>query len=127
MTANFHLEPISEDLTQEQTLELEKKISKSIPFLVENLNRLQNYLKKEEENENYIEINLPELDSEFCFKLNRYYGKIIISVMKGINYEIVGHLLIDGFDCLDKNEIMRLGNLLTYEGKLARFKEFTEN
>ena len=126
MQNNYHFDPISEELTSEQILEFEKNISKSVPFMEKNLKRLLNYLKKQEEAGNYIEINLPKLDSELCFKLNLYCGKIIVSVMKGSNYEIVVHLLINGFDCLDKNEIKRLGKLDTYKDKISRFKEFSE-
>ena len=126
MENNYRFEPINEELTTEQVNELEKKISKSISFLEKNLSRLGDYLKKEEEAANYIEINLPKLDSELCFKLNLYCGKIIVSVMKGSNYEIVGHLLINGFDCLDKNEIKRLGRLDTFKRRFHVFKEFSE-
>jgi len=126
MINNHRFEPLNEKFTPEQITELEKKISKSIPFIEKNLSRLVDYLKKEEEADNYIEINLPKLDSDLCFKLNLYYGKILVSVMRASNYEIVGHLLINGFDCLDAKEIKKLGNLFTYKEKISRFKEFSE-
>jgi len=150
MKNNYHFEPINKELTSEQVNELEKKISKSISFIEKNLTRLSNYLKNEEEAGNYIEINLPKLDSELSFKINLYYGKIIISIIcsrtktgeqiqeepkdvlfnplkTGPDYEIVGHLMIDGLDCLAKDDIKRLGSLLNSKGKDSRFKDFSDD
>jgi len=144
----YQFEPINQELKPKQITELDRKISNSMPFLEKNFERLLNYLKKEEEFGNYIEINLPKTDSDLFFKLNLYKGKIIISVIKlssktqgetqedeiiafdptkkSPNYEIVGHLLIDGFDCLGKEEIRKLGNFLIHKEKISRFKEFSE-
>jgi len=125
MEGRFHFEPLKE-IGEINVGKLQKEISNSFPILENNLNRLLDYLRKEENAENYIEINLPIINSDLCFKLNLYYDKLIISVMSGPNFEIIGHLLIDGFDCLGAKEIRRLGNWKTHYRNVSRFKEFSE-
>ena len=122
MTFTFRFEPLDEKFPPNRLLELKNQIEKSMPFLEKNLDRLLNYLKKEADFDNYIEINLPFLDSNISYKLNLYYEKIIISVMNYDDSRIFGHLLIEGYDCLDKNGIKELGlNLMVPKGK-DRFK-----
>jgi len=125
MKSRFHFEPFKE-MGKINVEKLQKEISNSFPTLEHNLDRLLDYLRKEEEAENYIEINLPIINSDLCFKLNLYYGKVIISVIISPNFEIIGHLLIDGFDCLGAKEIKRLGSWETYDKDISRFKEFSE-
>lgn len=122
MTFTFRFKPLDEKFLLNRLFELNNQIEKSMPFLEKNLDRLLNYLKKEADLKNYIEINLPFLDLNISYKLNLYYEKIIISVMNYDDSRIFGHLLIEGYDCLDKNGIKELGlNLMVPDGK-QRFK-----
>jgi len=116
MTLSYKFEPLDENFPQNKLFELERQISKSIPFLEKNLPRLLDYLKKEDGMKNYIEINLPFFESNISFKLNLFHEKIIISVMLYDDTAIFGHLLIDGYDCLDKKGIIELGGKLKIEG-----------
>ena len=122
MTFTYDFEPLYEDFPPKRLHELKNQISKSTPFLEKNLDRLIDYLKNEESLNNYIEINLPFFDSNISYKINLYNGKIIISVMNHDDSKIFGHLIIDGYDCLDKKGIKELGlNLKVTKGK-ERFK-----
>jgi len=115
---SYKFESLYENFPPKSLHEIKNQISKSIPFLEKNLDRLLDYLKKEDNLNNYIEINLPLFDSNLSYKINLYYGKIIISVMKHDDTLILGHLLIDGYDCLDKNGIEELGlNMKVLKGK----------
>ena len=115
---SYKFESLYENFPSKSLNEIKSQISKSIPFLEKNLDRLLWYLKKEDNFKNYIEINLPFFDSNLSYKINLYYGKIIISVMKHDDTLILGHLLIDGYDCLDKNGIEELGlNMKVLKGK----------
>jgi len=116
MTFIYKFEPLDENFPQNELFELERQISKSIPFLEKNLPRLLDYLKKEDDMKNYIEINLPFFESNISFKLNFYHKKLIISVMLYDDTEIFGHLLIEGYDCLDKKGILELGGNLKVKG-----------
>ena len=122
MTFTFRFKPLQENFPLNRIFELNNQIGKSMPFLEKNLDRLLSYLKKEADLKNYIEINLPFLDSNISYKLVLYGEKIIISVMSHDDSKIFGNLLIEGYDCLDKNGIKELGiNLMMPKGK-DRFK-----
>jgi len=125
MTLEYKFEPIKK-IKELELVEIEKQISKSMPFLEKNFDRILDYIRKEDELENYIEINLPFFGSNLSFKLNLYYRKIMVSVMSHDDSEILGHLLIDGYDCLDKNEIQKLGDWKTHMKNSLRFKEIQE-
>ena len=118
----YKFEPLDENFPQDELFELERQISKSIPFLEKNLPRLLDYLKKEDDMKNYIEINLPFFESNISFKLNFYHKKLIISVMLYDDTEIFGHLLIDEYDCLDKKGIIKLGGNLKISKDKGHFK-----
>ena len=118
----YKFEPLDENFPQDKLFELERQISKSIPFLEKNLPRLLDYLKKEDDMKNYIEINLPFFESNISFKINIFHEKIIISVMLYDDTEIFGHLIIDGYDCLDKKGIIELGGNLKISKDEDRFK-----
>ena len=122
MTFIYKFEPLDENFPQDELFELERQISKSIPFLEKNLPRLLDYLKKEDDMKNYIEINLPFFESNISFKINIFHEKIIISVMLYDDTEIFGHLIIDGYDCLDKKGITELGGNLKISKGEDRFK-----
>ena len=122
MTFIYKFEPLDENFPQDKLFELERQISKSIPFLEKNLPRLLDYLKKEDDMKNYIEINLPFFESNISFKINLFHEKIIISVMLYDDTEIFGHLIIDGYDCLDKKGIIELGGNLKISKGEDRFK-----
>ena len=122
MTFIYKFEPLDENFPQDELFELERQISKSIPFLEKNLPRLLDYLKKEDDMKNYIEINLPFFESNISFKINLFHEKIIISVMLYDDTEIFGHLIIDGYDCLDKKGITELGGNLKISKGEDRFK-----
>ena len=109
MTVNYQFEQLDEKFPSDKLLELKRQITKSIPFLEKNLDRILEYLRKEDSLKNYIEINLPFLDLNISYKINLYSQKIIITVMNYNDSNIFGHLLIDGYDCLNKKEIKKLG------------------
>ncbi len=81
MTLNYKFEPLYNDFPEKKLLELERQISNSIPFLETHLDRMIEFLKKEESLENYVEVNLPFFESNISYKLNLFHGKLIISVM----------------------------------------------
>jgi len=122
MAFNYDFEPLFDDFPPKRLHELKNQISKSIPFLEKNLDRMIDYLKKEESLNNYIEINLPFFDSNLSYKINLYNGKLIISVMNQDDSKIFGHLLIENYDCLDKNGIKQLGFQSTAPKGKERFK-----
>lgn len=114
---NYRFEVFDEKSPHPRPRELEHQIAKSIPFLEENLDRLLDFIKKMEDSNTYIEINLPFFESNISYKINRFYDKIIISVLKYDDTTVYGHLLIDGYDCLDKNGIKKLGDWASHNGK----------
>ena len=105
----YDFEPLDENLQSKKLTELKNQIKISMPFLEKNLDRILGYLKKEEKLKNYLEINLPILDSNISYKMNLYDKKVIITVMSYDDSKIYGHLLIDGYDCLDKKGIKEQG------------------
>jgi len=109
LTLAYTFETLYDNFPPKRLHELKKQISKSLPFLEKNLDRLLDYLKKEESLNNYIEINLPFFDSNISYKINLFSGKIIISVMAHDDSQIYGHLLLDGYDCLDKKGMKEHG------------------
>jgi len=125
MKFDYTFEPISLSLRPQRIEEINKQIEKSMPLLENNIDRLIGYIKKENELENYIEINLPFFDSNLSYKINLYYGKLMISVMNQIDSEIFGHLLIKNYDCLNKNEIQKLGNLSTFDARNKRYRKLS--
>jgi len=128
MSISYRFEPIMDRKEWEKEgqitrlNELERQISKSIPFLEKNLDRLLEYIKKEDSLKNYIEISLPFFDSNISYKFNLYSGKWIISVMSFEDSVIYGHLLIDGYDCLDKKGIKDLGLKVKIPSKKNHFR-----
>ena len=105
----YEFEPLDENIPSKKLHDLKSQIKNSVPFLEENLDRILGYLKKEEKLKNYLEINLPIFDSNISYKMNLYDKKIIITVMSHDDSKIYGHLLIDGYDCLDKKGIKEQG------------------
>ena len=122
MMLNYRFELLDEKTPPNNPPEFESQIAKSMPFLEKNLDRLLEYIKKEEGMKNYIEINLPFFDSNIAYKISRFYGKVIISVLKYDDSRIYGHLLIDGYDCLDKNGIKKLGTWSEHKG-IERYRK----
>jgi len=123
MTVQYNFEPLYDDFPPRKLVELKKQIENSIPFLEKNIDRLLDYLKKENKLENYIEINLPFLDSNISYKISLFYGKIIVSIMRYDDSVIFGHLLLDGYECLGKEEIQKLGGTWKEHTGKQRFKE----
>jgi len=121
MTLNYKFEPLNPKMSNNEIVEIEKQISNATHLLENNLNRLLEYLKNEEQKNNYIEIDMPFLESNLSFKFNLYFGKLMVSVMNYDDSKILGQLTIDGFDCLDINEIKTLGDWNTHRKKIKRF------
>jgi len=46
----------------------------------------------------------------------------MISVMNHDDSKILGHLILDGYDCLDTEQIKSMGNLQTHKNSIKRFK-----
>ena len=122
MALSYQFEP-NEKIAKSNLNEINKEISQSLPILEANLDRLLEYIKKEEERNIYIEIDLPMLDSNLSFKLNRFYKKNLISVMNHTDSEIFGHLIINGYECLDSKELKKLG-YWSYHKKNILSEEF---
>ena len=113
MGFKYSFEPIIE-IKENRLIDIEKKIEQFMPVLEKNFPRLLGYLTQEDELGNYIEINIPFLESNLSFKINLYYKKILISVMNHTDSEIFGHLILEGYDCLDKDGISKLGDWATH-------------
>jgi len=103
-----HFEPIGK-YGQDHIDEIEKQITKAIPFLQKNLSRNIEYLKKEESLKSYIEINLPFFDSNLSFQINLYDGKVLILIKSWDDKSFFGYLILEGFDCMDENVLKRIG------------------
>ena len=125
MTLTYSFEPIEPDFPKKKLEDIEKQISKSIGFLGKHIDRLLEFLKKEEKMKNYIEISLTVLGTNISYKLNYFYGGLIISVMFYDDSKIFGHLLIQGYDCLDRRKIIELGKKWDDSSLSARFKKIT--
>jgi len=122
MTLNYTFESLFKDFPEKKLLELQQQISNSIPFLEKHLDRMIEFLKKEESLKNYVEVNLPFFESNISYKLNIFYGKLIISVMLFDDSKIFGHLIIDNYECIGKKEIKKLGGEFKLLKGEARFK-----
>jgi len=105
---NYHFEPIPKKLPPQQIFELKGQISKSIPFIEKNLERLVTYLKKEDNWNNFLEIDLPFFDSNISFRIVLNEGKINILVLSYNDSNLLGHLILDGSDYMDKENIKKL-------------------
>lgn len=123
---DFRFQQKDETLPSTKLSEIRNEISISINFLKANIDRLIEYLRKEDALNNYIEIDLPVLDLSINYKLSLFYNKLIISVVKFDNSEFYGHLMLDGYDCLDENGIMNLGDWNTHQANLKRFNELLD-
>jgi len=121
MTLNYKFEPLNPKMSNDEIVEIEKQISNATHLLENNLNRLLEYLKNEEQKNNYIEIDVPFLESNLSFKFNLYFEKLMVSVMRYDDSKILGQLIIDGFDCLGINEIKTLGDWNTHRKKIKRY------
>jgi len=106
---NYHFEPIPKKLYPQVIFHLEQQISKSIPFLEKNLERIVNYIKKENELNNFIEIDLPFFDSNISFSIFLHQNKIIISIKYYNDSYTVGHLILNGSDYMDIENIKKIG------------------
>jgi len=69
---------------------------------------LISYIKKENNLKNHIEIDLPFFDSNICFGIFLHDGKIIISVKSYNDSDLVGYLIFNGSDYMDKEKIKKL-------------------
>jgi len=121
MTLNYKFEALNPKISKAELVEIEKQISNATRLLETNLNGLLEYLKNEEQKNNYIEIDMPFLESNLSFKFNLYFEKLMVSVMNYNDSKILGQLIIDGFDCLGINEIKSLGDWNTHRKKIKRF------
>jgi len=121
MTLNYKFEPLNPKMQPIKIVEIEKQISNATHLLENNLNRLLEYLKNEEQKNNYIEIDMPFLESNLSFKFNLYFEKLMVSVMNYDDSKILGQLVIDSFDCLDINEIKSLGDWNTHRKKIKHY------
>ena len=110
MTISYTFESLKEILPPTKLMEIENEISESISFLEKNLNRLLDYLKKENDLGNYIEIDLPVLNLSISYRLNLFYDKLMVSVVSWDNSEIFGHLILKEYDCLDLKGIREMGD-----------------
>ena len=113
-----------EQLSTNKIAKIEVQIKKSISFLDKNLDRFLSYLHKEKELGNYIEIDMPIFESNLSIKINLFYEKILISVMNHKDSEFFGSLIIEGYDCLDKESIEKIGTLTN---PIHNFKKYTHS
>jgi len=113
---NFHFESLENKHVED---EIKNEISKAIPFLEKNLDRLIQYLRTEENLNTYIEINLPFLDSNISFQINLYSGKILILVRSFDDKTFYGYLILEGYDCIEKEGLKKIGN---WDKQKDRFK-----
>jgi hypothetical protein len=121
----YSFEPLNR-ISGPSSTEIENEINESFPILEKNLGRLLDYLKKEQEYQNYIEIELPILHLGISYKLSILYEKIVITVMKWNSSEIYGHLLIENYDCIGQKDIKKLFDWKTHAKTTNRFSNWNE-
>jgi len=121
----YFFEPLN-GISGPKSIEVKNEITESFPILEKSLARIVNYLKKEEEHQNYIEIELPILNLGISYRISFLYEKIIIAVMKWNSSEIYGHLIVGGYDCGDQKEIKKLLDWKTHEKATSRFSNWNK-
>jgi len=126
MSDIYSFEPIANNIPEPRQSELKSEIRESFPILEKSLRRLLDYLKKEQKNENYIEIELPILHLGISYRISRLYEKIVITVMKWNSSEIYGHLIVDGYDCIGEQEIKKIFDWKIFSKTSSRFSDWKE-
>jgi len=72
------------------------------------------FLEQQEGKENYIEVHLPIFEYGVTIMMSKIRKKFLISVLDQRNSKVYGNLLLDGYDCIDVNELRKLGKWSTW-------------
>jgi len=101
-------------ITELDIEETKKKISSVQGNLSVKLPQCLEFLDQQEAKENYIEVNLPIFQYGLTIMMSKIRKKFLISVMDQRNSQVYGNLLLDGYDCIDVNELRKLGKWSTW-------------
>jgi len=100
-----------------------KKASHLELELLQKLPKLYDFLKKENEAGNGIEIHVPFFEVNSTVILSILKKKILISILDHKDSKVYGNLLVDGYDCVSIDELKKLKDWNTWErNKLSVFK-----
>jgi len=111
------------NFSEKEIEETKKKIS-----LVENeinskVPKYLDFLNQHEKRGDYIEIHWPIFDYGITIMMSKIKKKFLISVLDQRNSKVYGNLLLDGYNCIDVNELKKLGTWSTWErNRLSVFK-----
>jgi len=82
------------------------------------------YLNKQKK-ENYLEIHWPFFDFGITLMLSIIKEKFLVSILNHTDSIVYGNLLIEGYPCIDNEELYKLGRWNNYsENKLKILKPF---
>jgi len=121
---------IFDDIKDEKILTEEiEKIKSIIPKLESHFEKnLSNYflfLSEQEKKGAYIEIHWPFFEFGITLLLSKIKDKFLISVLSHDDSIVFGNLLVEGYSCIDNNELKKFGKWQNYSSnKLKILKLF---
>ena len=101
-------------ITELDREETKKKISNVQEKLSEKLPEFLEFLNQQEVKENFIEVHVPIFEYGLTIMMSKIRGKFLISVLDQRSSQVYGNLLLDGYDCIDVNELRKLGKWSTW-------------
>jgi len=113
-----------EEISELEKKELTNKITKIKNSLEKKLPKFIEFLDKEAQQENYVEIHCPFFDYDISVMLAKLKERYLFSVLNHNNSRIYGNLLIDDYPCIKTNELKKFGDWTNYnqDKKLRIFK-----
>jgi len=115
----------NENILSEEVIKLKEIITKLESSLNENLSIYFQFLSEQAKKENYLEIHWPFFDFGITLMLSVIKEKFLISILNHNDSIVYGNLLIEGYPCIDNEELDKLGRWNNYsENKLKILKPF---
>ena len=116
MTINFELDENNE-LTDLEIKDIKEKISRTEERIVKSFSLYFDFLTKQEDAGNYVEVHLPIFEFDITLMISKINKKFLISVLNQWNSVIYGNLILDDYPCISINDLKKFGKWSIYNDK----------
>ena len=99
----------NQNIREAEIEETKKKIFLVEKEILDKLPKYLDFLEQQVKNGNYIEIHWPIFDYGITLMLSKLREKFLISVLDQRNSKVYGNLMVEGYNCIDINELKKLG------------------